>query len=441
MSTKSTRRTFLGATAPAAVGAGLVGARALAAAGPSQPGPNDTIAMGLIGCGGRGRGVMAAFQKLPGVRIAGICDVHRDRLALAEKQTQGKAKSYHDYRKLLEDKSIDAVIVATNGHWHVLPTIDACAAGKDVYVEKPLSTSIGEGRAAVNAARKHNRIVQIGTQQRSWEHYKQAVEVVQSGALGDISHVHVWDMENQFPGIGSPPDGRSPAVFDWDFWLGPSPKVPYNPNRFIHHYWFFDYAGAWQVDWAVHHYDIVHWAMGMDTPIAATGAGGHFAFPKEKDNREWPDTFNGSCEYPPCPVAKNGFMMTYTFRGGCNDPIDGRHHAKAFYGTNAMLSLNRNGFEVRPQERRGKKQAKAMTVGKSRENHQEVFLEHLRARTRPAADVETGHRSTNPGHLMNIAWRVGRRIRWDPKTEHVIDDPAADALVTKKYRKPWSLPS
>lgn len=435
MDTKSTRRQFLGASVPAV----LVGSRIRAAESKAKPGPNDTIVMGLIGCGGRGRGVMRDFMKLPGVKIGAVCDLHSGRLAGGLKDAGENAKTYKDYRKLLEDKSIDAVIVGTNGHWHALPTIDACAAGKDVYVEKPLATSIGEGRAAVKAARKYDRIVQIGTQQHSWEHYREAVKIVQSGVLGEISNVHVWDIENQFPGHGRPADCAPPKELDWDFWVGPSPKMPYNPNRYIQHYWFFDYGGGWQLDWAVHHYDIVHWAMGVDSPIAATAAGGKFAL--ADDDRQWPDTFMAACEYPPCDLAKLGFQMNYTFRAGCMHPIEGCTHGKGFYGTDGCLIVYRGGYRVFAETRNGKKVIEEKSASRSKENHAEVFLQCLRSRTRPESDVEVGHLASNPGHLMNISWRVGRKIKWDPKTEHVIGDPQADAYVTKKYRKPWSLPS
>jgi predicted dehydrogenase len=208
------------------------------------------------------------------------------------------------------------VIVATNEHWHVLPAIHACAAGKDVYLEKPVGTSILEGRALINAARRYDRIVQMGTQQHSWEHYQQAVELIRAGAIGAVSQVHVWDVENQSPGIGSPPDEPAPAELDWDFWLGPSPSVAYNRNRYAHEDWFFDYGGGWQVAWGAHHFDIVHWAMGVTGPVSATGSGGKFAFPG--DNRQWPDTFEGTCQYPAGPVAENGFLLTYTAPAGLN---------------------------------------------------------------------------------------------------------------------------
>ena len=204
MSDRMTRRMFLGSTAPAAVGATLLASRDLAA----NDSANEAIGIGLIGCGGRGRHLLGHFKRQPDVRIVGLCDLHANRLAEAQKIADGKAQGYDDYRKLLDNKDIDAVIVATNGHWHVLPAITACAAGKDVYLEKPVGTSIGEGRAAIKATHKHDRIIHMGTQQRSWDHYKKAVEIIRSGKLGDISSVDVFDLENFWPGFGSPEDSR-----------------------------------------------------------------------------------------------------------------------------------------------------------------------------------------------------------------------------------------
>lgn len=386
------------------------------------------------------------FHDTPNVEVVALCDVHRGRLEAKRQEFAhlwSKAPLHGDYRRILDDRSIDAVIVATNGHWHVLPAIHACAAGKDVYLEKPVGTSIGEGRAAVKAARRHDRILQLGTQQRSWAHYREAVDIVRSGLLGEISEVRVWDVTNFHPGFGSPPDGHPPPEFDWDFWLGPSPKVPYNPNRYTYHYHYFDYSGGWQVAWGVHHFDVVHWAMDVDTPVAATAAGGSFAF---RDSREWPDTFTGCCEYPPGPVAKRGFLLTYSLRGGSAQPVEGRGHGKAFHGTDATLILNRQGWEIRSEKRGGKAVAEERRNAAPEKEHGAVrrhvasFIESVRTRRRPVADIEVGHRSTNPGHLMNISWRTGRRIRWDGVRETIVGDDAGRALITKSYRPPWRLP-
>jgi predicted dehydrogenase len=359
-----------------------------------------------------------------------------------------KVAAYHDYRKLLDDKQVDAVIVATNGQWKALCNIDACRAGKDTYTEKPLATSIGEGRAIVEAAKKYNRIVQIGTQQHSLDYYRKAVEIVQSGALGRIGEVKVWDFVNDNPGIGVPPDSDPPAELDWDCWLGPTPKTPYNSNRYIHHYWFFNYGGGWTTDWAVHHYDIVHWAMGARGPLTACGSGGNYCF--EKDNREWPDTFSGSLEYGPCPAADKGFVLQYTARAGNQHERYPTSNGKCFYGTDGTLLVHRGGFWLSPEIRASKKVEKIANPVDSdaagpeayaafNHPHTAAFIQNVRNRTQPETNAEVGHRASIPGHLMNIAWRVGRKLHWDADAEKIVNDPEADAMVTREYREPWKL--
>jgi len=461
----TTRRSFLVTTA----GLTLAGAHSYAASAAS---PNNTINVAIIGCGNQGFWHLNAFPQCREVRIAAVCDVNAKRMAEARQQAGGeKVFASSDYRKLLERKEIDAVIIATADHWHALPAIHACQAGKDVYVEKPLATSIGEGRAVVRAARKYKRIVQIGTQQRTWPHYIEAMDLIRSGALGEISEVKVWDYDYVYPGFGCPPDSEPPPELDWEMYLGPSPKVPYNVNRyngtalsgaritaspkglyaatgytFPTHHLFFDYGGGWPVDWGVHHYPIVHCALGVEAPVAATGVGGFFTF--EKTNIEWPETFEGILEYPAGPVAKKGFLLQYSSRLGCRR--EQVCHGKCFFGTEASLLLHRAGYTVTPESRKKKiaMKGKEQTVDNTYAGnvhvesvlaHAKVFLESMRTRKRPPADVEFGHRGTNPGHLMNIAWRVGRKIRWDAAKEVVLDDPEANALVTKSYRAPWKL--
>jgi predicted dehydrogenase len=431
----TTRRTFLEATATAAATSWMASPAA------ARPGPNETIHLGLIGCGLRGSQLLQGFLQVPEARFAAVCDVHAGRMARARETVGGaKVRAYDDYRRMLADKDIDGVVVATPGHWHALVTINACEAGKDVYVEKPLGTSVAEGRAAVLAARKYERIVQIGTQQRSWDHYHKAVDVIHSGRLGEISEVRVWDAENQYPGFGSPSDCAPPAELNWDFWVGPAPQRAYNPNRFNHHYWFFDYGGGWPLDWAVHHYDIVHWAMGVEWPVAATALGGKLAF--ERDSREWPDTFAGVLHYGPGPVAKRGFLLQYSFRAGGEG---GQHtHAKCFYGTNGSLRLDRSGYQITAERQKGKRTIVEESVpgggeGQAVVNHARTFLQNVRSRTKPFADVGQGHLSSNPGHLLNIAWRLGRTIRWDGANEQVLGDPEASALLSRAYRSPWKL--
>jgi len=437
----TTRRAFLGRSAATAAGT-WAGAQLFATGASAQPNPNSTITLGVIGCGARARQVVKNFLPLPGVRFVAACDVYSKNLDSMQKILGGSSiATYHDYRKLLDDKSIDAVIVATNAHWHILPTIRACQAGKDVYVEKPLGNSIGEGRFAVRAARKYNRIVQIGTQQRSREHYHKACDLIQKGTLGAISEVKVWDFENWTPGRGSPADCPPPAELDWEFYVGPAPMRPYNPNVFFNYGydWFKLSGGGHQVAWGVHHVDVVQWAMGVSYPVAVSAGGGKYAFPD--DNREWPDTFSAVLEYGPGPVAKNGFVLQYSMRIGCRR--EQRSHGKCFFGTDATLQLDRSRFTLAQETAKGRQKVtvneEETLAAEDEARHASVFLENVRARKLPFADVEVGHRSTTTCHLMNVAWQLGRKIRWDGEKEQVIGDPEADVLVNKPYRAPWKL--
>jgi predicted dehydrogenase len=271
------------------------------------------------------------------------------------------------------------------------------------------------------------------------------VEIIQSGKLGEISEVKVWDYENWTPGKGFPADCDPPAELDWDFYVGPAPMRPYNPNCYYDYgYDWFRLSGAGhQVAWGVHHFDIVHWAMGVDAPIAASAMGGNYAF---QDNREWPNTLEGTLQYGPGPVAKNGFVLQYSMRIGCRR--DFRSHAKCFFGTEGSMLLDRSRISiVREVLGRKKFDPVGTLVGAEEEilasddetRHSEVFLENLRTRQKPFADVEVGHHSTNPGHLLNISYLAGRSIRWDATKEEVVGDAEANALVSKPYRQPWKL--
>ena len=440
MATSTTRREFLGLTAAAAASS-WAGASLFATGASAAVGPNDTINLGVIGCGGRCSEILPQFMKLPGLRVVAVCDVHSGHMANIRNVAGGdKVKTYHDYRKLLEDKDVNAVLVATNAHWHVLCCIHACQAGKDVYLEKPAGNFIGEGRFAIEAAKKYDRIVQIGTQQHSREHYKKAVEVIQSGKLGAISEVKVWDCDNWAPGRGSPADCPPPKELDWDFYIGPSPMMAYNPNCYegYGYDWFKSSGAGHQVAWGVHHFDIVQWAMDVKWPNAVSAGGGKFAFPD--DNRQWPDTFSGIVEYGPGPVAKNGFVLQYSMRIGCRR--EQRSHSKCFYGTDAILWIDRSRYTIVGETpRAGKKAVPDVEVVAADDEyrHLQVFLDNVRSHKKPIADVECGHRATNVGHLMNVAYEVGHKIHWDGAQEQVVDDAAANALVHRKYRAPWKL--
>ena len=433
MTSPTTRRDFLG-TAAAVAASGWAGASLFAAGASAAPGPNDTINLGVIGCGSRGGGVLPSFISAPGTRVVAVCDVHSGHMAAIRQLAGGeKVRAYHDYRKLLDDKDINAVIIATNAHWHVLCTINACQAGKDVYVEKPLSNFAGEGRFAVEAAQKYDRIVQIGTQQHSMEHYRKAVEIIRSGRLGNIVEVRACDCDH-YGSVGRPADCAPPMELDWDFYVGPSPMMPYNPTCYdgYGYDWVKISGGGHQVAWGVHHFDIIHWAMGVQWPKKVMASGGKFAF---DDNRQWPDTFSSIVEYGPGPVAKNGFILQYTMRIG--NRFEHRSHSKVFLGTEASLWLDRGRYTIIPEAGGGK--TEEVPASDDAFRHTLVFLDNVRNHKKPEADVEVGKNATNVGHLMNVAYEVGRTIRWDGQHEQVIDDAEANARVHRTYRAPWKL--
>jgi predicted dehydrogenase len=245
-------------------------------------GANDRIRLGLIGCGRQGRDNMGHFIR-HGVEVAAVCDVYEPNLQKGLAAAGGKAKALKDFRQVLDDKDIDVVIVATPDHWHALPTVMACQAGKDVYVEKPISVAVEEGKKMVEAARKYKRVVQVGLWQRSNLHFQKAVQLVQDGLIGKVTFVRTENYSNIYPeGIGNPPDSDPPPGLDWDMWLGPAPKVPFNWNRFgVGDRWstfryFYDYANGWPGDWGVHRLDIVQWAMRVDGPHTITASGRKF---------------------------------------------------------------------------------------------------------------------------------------------------------------------
>ena len=429
------RRDFVKRLRAAAVATGLMSPGLNAARYGQITGANDRIHLGLIGCGGRGQDVMRQFLEL-GVTVTAVCDPDQRHMEEERKLAGDNAETIRDFRKLLERKEIDAVIVATPDHWHALPTILACEAGKDVYVEKPLAYSVSEGRAMVKAAQRSGRIVQIGTQQRSGEHYHRAVQMIQKGDLGKISRARIWNVWNNTLGggggrwgsIGNPPDSEPPAGVDYDFWLGPAPKRPFNPNRFHWNYvYFWDYAGGMMTGWGVHHVDVVHWALGQDAPLAVSAAGGKFVL---TDARETPDTLDAFFEYP-------GFTMQASFYHANARPIEGRDYGIAFYGTQGTMLLTREGFEVWPE---GDQTQAIRSDGSPLDGpFQGQFLECMRSRRKPFADVETGHRSTIPVLLANMAYKTGRKLKWDSGNERFIGDPEADQYLQREYRKPWHL--
>jgi predicted dehydrogenase len=396
-------------------------------------GANDRVRMGLIGSGGRGREDWGTFLKQPDFEPVAVCDVYDPFRDKGIAMTEGRAKGYKDFRQLLEQKDIDAVIVATPDHWHALITIAACEAGKDVYCEKPLSLAVTEGRKMVEAARKHQRVVQAGSQQRSGTHYAAAVKLIQDGGIGAVHRIHAGMQRNIFPGL-KPTEmasGISPEL-DWDMWLGPAPKRAFDPFRCIYNFrWFWDYSGGQMTNWGAHHLDIARWILGADAPSEISGFGGRYAL---TDGGETPDVQQVTYQFPKT-------VVTWT----ASEIAEGKGFTLDIYGTKGMMTLLRGGFTVTPERvGPGKEKTPAMEPLQMKGNdlnaaHARNFLDCLKSRQRPNADVEEGHRSAVMCHLGNISMRLGRSLRWDAAKEQVTADSEANGMLTRPYRGQWKL--
>jgi len=402
----------------------------------AELGPNDKIRLGVIGCGGRGRDVLGVFLSNKEVDCPVVCDVDDKMLVRAAtdvEEKRGRApETVKDFRHVLDRNDIDCVLVATPDHWHALPTVMACQAGKDVYVEKPLAKTIDEGRAMVEAARRHERVVQMGTQWRSGTHQKEAVEFIKSGQLGKIGIVRGWVYLDWISSIGRPSDCAPPTGVDYDMWLGPAPLRPFNPNRFHFNFrWFWDYAGGLMTDWGVHLINVMLWAMGPDHPRNISSTGGRFVL---DDNRETPDTQVTTYEFP-------HYTLLWEHRVGSNNGPWNKDWGIAFNGSAGTLILSAEGWEVIPERKQHDLQALKKPHGDDeRFPHVRNFLDCMKSRQQPVENLEVGHQVTTVAHLGNIALRVGRKINWDPAKEKIAGDHDADRLVGTPYRKPWKLP-
>jgi predicted dehydrogenase len=441
------RRQFLQQSAAGVAGAAAASAASTGLSASSQDriaGANRRVRVGLIGCGGMGNSDLRDMLRA-GAQLVALCDVDDDQTAKT-KATAAKNFSQtpdlvtRDFRRVLDRKDIDAVIVATPDHWHAIPTVLACQAGKDVYVEKPLALTIGEGRVMVDAARRYKRVVQMGTQQRSATHFAEAVDYVKSGKLGKIRLVKTWAYQDWMGNIPVVPDSEPPATVDYDMWLGPAPKRPFNKNRFHFNFrWYYDYSGGLMTDWGAHMIDIANWGMGVKAPRSATSVGGKFGFPD--DAEETPDTQQALWE---C----DGFSMIWEHATAVGQGPYMRDHGVAFHGNNGVLVVDRGGWEVLPETETKSGRKTYRMAGEPRRGtggqdshlaHVQNFLDSMDSRQPPRSDVEIGHNSMIACHLANIAFRTGRRVAWDVDKEQVIGDPEAQKLVTKAYRAPWTL--
>jgi predicted dehydrogenase len=401
---------------------------------------NDKIVLGLIGAKGQGMANLRQALKQTGVECAGLCDI--DDAVLNERSAdiakiQGKAPViYKDYRKLLENKDIDAVIIGTPDHWHALQMIAACEAGKDVYVEKPLANSIRECDLMVSAVRKHNRIVQVGQQQRSGDHWKTAMDFIKAGKLGQLRKTLIWANFGYGTGQQKLPDEPVPAGVDFNMWLGPAPERSFNKARF-HGSWrmFWDYGGGLMTDWGVHLIDMALWAKDVSTlPLSVAASGGNFSYPDRA--RETFDTLSVTYQ-----MADH--VINWEHTAGINTGPWGRNYGLAFIGNDATLVIDRASWDLFPEAENGQFKVAAMPRQSGRDSHEthvKNWLECIKTRKEPNCPIEIGRLVAAYSHMGNIALRSNSRLVWNESNRNFGGNTAANALLAPAYRKPWSLP-
>ena len=420
-------------------------------------GANDRVGLGFIGFGLIGKRHVLDFQAQPDADLLAVAEAHRGRRDEAVALLGKSARGYGDFRELLDRKDVDAVVVSTPDHWHALHAMMACAAGKDVYVEKPLTLFVREGRWLIDVARRYGRVVQVGTQQRSGPHYQRAKALIEAGHIGPISAVRMTSFRNIMPGYGSPPDQDPPAGLDWEMLLGPAPWHRYNPHRALYHFrWFWDYSGGQMTNLGQHQLDIVHWVLGVKGPSAVSSAGGRFSL---TGLGETPDTQDAFFEYP-------GFTGVWSHREAARGLAP--TYPLEFLGPKGSLALSRTGFVVTPDRKvdpdntvpqfsdahpvggpvRAKDPAAsgtwtepvADTSGNALDQfrrHARDFLDCVKSRRQPVSDLESGHRVVTASHLANLSLRLGRKLRWDAERETITNDPEAARLLERPYRAPW----
>jgi predicted dehydrogenase len=395
-------------------------------------GANERVTLGIMGVNGRGRALAQGFAALADAQIKYVCDVDSrviPKVAGLIASKQGKApQAIGDFRRILDDKGVDGLIVATPDHWHALATILACQAGKDVYVEKPCSHNVAEGRRMIDAARHYNRVVQVGTQRRSSPFFQEVIASLQAGKIGKVHMAKAINSQKR-DNIGHRADAPVPPGVDYDLWLGPAPLRAFNPNRFHYNWhWFWDYGTGDLGNDGVHHVDVARWGLGMTAPTTVTSGGGKFAF---NDDQETPDTQIATFQ-------AGDTLLVYEMRLWSPYGEHGFDNGNVFYGETGYMVLGDDGYKL---YEKGDKLVESSTKPKGRgeDNHQANFVACIKSRSRPNCDIEEGHRSALLCHLGNIAHRVGRTVRFDPQGESIPGDPEAAHLLSRTYRDPWTL--
>lgn len=437
MSEKLSRRTFN----TSLISTGAVVSLASLQSASRILGANDRIRTGFIGTGNRGTQLLRAFMEHKDCRIAALCDVHGQSLRQAAELVGTDVPQYKDFRHMLDRETLDAVVIGTPDHWHAIQFIMCADAKKDIYVEKPLSLTIHEGRRMVEAARRNNIVSQVGSQRRSVPHWMGAAELMQSGTIGHITTARFFRVSNMFPkGMGNPPDTDPPPELDWDMWLGPARKVPYNENKCLYKFrWFSEYSSQTS-NWGAHYLDLTHWFLNEDAPVTITALGGNYTVP---DNRDIPDTLHILYEYPSGMIASFGLYEASS--GSCiveKALIEMRGTDGTFYGHD-------RGYKIAPirngqfQDRAIPVEAQEVTADGRNANatvlHARNFLDCVKSRQRCNADIEIGHRAATACHLGNIAYKTRSVIVWDPKKERITNDWSFNKHLHYEYRAPWKL--
>ncbi|MCS6851333.1 MAG: Gfo/Idh/MocA family oxidoreductase [Gemmataceae bacterium] len=401
---------------------------------PGKAAPSERVRLCIVGVRGRGRSLGLNLARLPHAQITHICDVNTALFAsfgkaIADVQ-KSEPKTVQDLRRVLDDPSVDALVVATPDHWHALATIWGCQAGKHVYVEKPISHNVYEGRQMVAAARKYNRVVQVGTQSRSVPHMIEAINYVRSGKLGTVHMAKAWNSQLRRR-VPAQPDSTPPPELDWNLWQGPAPERPFNVNRYTYGWrWLWDYGTGDMGNDGVHDLDLARWGLGVRAPATISGTGVKLFF--EGDIQETPDTQVVTFTFPDSKA-----VLLYEQRLWSPYFLEGHENGVAFYGTEGYLVLGRQSWKV--VEKRNK------VVFDKKETfsdvpHLENFLACIRGEAKPNCDIEEGHLSTRLAHLGNIACRVGRPLTFDAKGETIVGDEAAAALLRRRGRKGFEVP-
>lgn len=432
------RREFIKKSAAATAALGFSSAFPVMKAG--ILGAGEKLVCGVIGVKGMGFADLRAFLELPNTECAALCDV--DENVLQEriedvKEIQGTApRGYRDYRKLLEHKGLDVIIIGTPDHWHTLPFVHAAQEGYHIYCEKPLANSIGECNIMEHAVERYGIIVQVGQWQRSDKHWQDAIRYVHSGKLGKIRTVRAWSYQGWMGSVPVVPDEPVPTGVDYDFWLGPAPKRPFNRNRFHFTFrWFWDYAGGMMTDWGVHIVDYALYGMQQYAPKSVMSLGGKFAYPD--DACETPDTQQAIYEF-------DGFTLLWDHGIGIDGGYYGRSHGVGFVGNDGTLVVDRQGWEVIPEPKGGQPTLERVDLvrgdGGGLQNHMANFVDAIRNGARLNCPVEIAAGVARTCHLGNVAFNTGRRLYWDAESRTFINDQKANSYLVPEYRKPWTLP-